>query len=240
MTEFEDEDTGRQAGGKSMVDQRAQPTRAGVIVPDVRGRVLSRTAEARLEEFKGLAEAIDLELVFSEIVKVREIRPATFIGSGHVEDIAKRVKDEKIEVLLVDAPISPDPAAQPREGNRRQGARPHRADPRDFRRARRHQGRHAAGRAGASQVSAEPAGPVVDPPRAPARQRRLRLHGRPRRDADRKRPAHAGRPHQAARGAHREGQEDPHASRRAAGPGSFPPSRSWVTPTPENRASSMR
>ena len=67
----------------------------------------ARTAEARLEEFEGLAEAIDLELVFSEVVKVREIRPSTFIGSGHVEDIAKRVKDEKIEVLLVDAPISP-------------------------------------------------------------------------------------------------------------------------------------
>jgi GTPase len=106
MTDFDD-DTGRPAGGKSMVDQRAQPTRAAAIVPDVRGRENARTAEARLEEFNGLAEAIDLELAFSEVVKVREIRPATFIGSGHVEDIAKRAKELKIELLLVDAPISP-------------------------------------------------------------------------------------------------------------------------------------
>ena len=64
-----------------MVDQRAQPVRAGVLVPDVRGRALSRTAEARLQEFNGLAEAIDLEIVFSEVVKVREIRPSTFISA---------------------------------------------------------------------------------------------------------------------------------------------------------------
>lgn len=107
MSDTENDDAGREAGGKSMVDHRAQPTRAAAIVPDVRGRDVARTAEARLEEFVGLAEAIDLDLVFSEIIKVREIRPATFIGSGHVEDIAKRVKTEKIEVLLVDTPISP-------------------------------------------------------------------------------------------------------------------------------------
>lgn len=107
MTDDDFAEPGHAAGGRAMVDQRAQPTRAAAIVPEVRGRDSARTPEARLEEFVGLAEAIDLELAFAEVVKVREVRPATFIGAGHVEDLARRVKDEDITVLLVDAPISP-------------------------------------------------------------------------------------------------------------------------------------
>ena len=36
----------------------------------------------RQAEFEGLASAIRVEIVFSEIVKVREVKPATFIGGG--------------------------------------------------------------------------------------------------------------------------------------------------------------
>src|SRR5690606_8556954 len=56
---------------------------------------------------EGLASAIRVELVFSEIVKVREVKPATFIGGGHVEVIKNRVKEEDIELLLVDAALAP-------------------------------------------------------------------------------------------------------------------------------------
>ena len=55
------------------------------------------------------------------------------------------------------------------------------------------QGRRAAGRAGASQLSALAAGALLDPSGTPAR--RLRLHGRPRRDPDRGRPPADRRPH---------------------------------------------
>ena len=78
-----------------------------------------------------------------------------------------------------------------------QGHRPHRADPGHFRRARRHARRHAAGRTRASGLPAQPPGAVLDPPGAAAR--RLRLPRRPRRDADRGRPADDRRPHRAAK-----------------------------------------
>jgi GTP-binding protein HflX len=106
MTDFLD-DEDRSGGPQAFVDTRPAPTRVGLIVPDVRGRVTSHSIEARKAEFEGLAEAIRVELVFSEIVKVREIKPATFIGGGHLEDIKQKVKDGKVELVLVDTALAP-------------------------------------------------------------------------------------------------------------------------------------
>ena len=103
--DFDDED--RKGGPQSFIDQREAPTRVGLIVPDVRGFASQHSIEARKAEFEGLANAIRVEIMFSDIVKVREIRPATFIGGGHVEEIGKRVKADDIELLLVDAPLHP-------------------------------------------------------------------------------------------------------------------------------------
>jgi GTP-binding protein HflX len=106
MTDFLD-DEDRSGGPQPFVDTRPAPTRVGLIVPDVRGRATSHSIEARQAEFEGLAEAIRVELVFSEIVKVREIKPATFIGGGHLEDIKQKVKDGKVELVLVDTALAP-------------------------------------------------------------------------------------------------------------------------------------
>ncbi len=93
MTEQADDDRGRERGPRELIDRRAQPVRAGVIVPDVRGHASAHGIESRKAEFEGLSAAIGLEIVFSEIVKVREIRPSTYIGGGHVKAIADRVKE---------------------------------------------------------------------------------------------------------------------------------------------------
>ncbi len=106
MTDFHD-DEDRSGGPQPFVDTRPAPTRVGLVVPDVRGVVTSHTIEARKAEFEGLAEAIRVEIVFSEIVKVREIKPATFLGSGHVEEIKKKVEEGKVELLLVDGALGP-------------------------------------------------------------------------------------------------------------------------------------
>jgi GTP-binding protein HflX len=107
MTDDTGEDHGRKAGPRAFVDQRAARTRVGLIVPDVRGLSTPHHVEARKAEFEGLAGAIDLEIVFSEILKIREIKPATFIGGGHVQDIARRVDAEEIDLLIVDTALSP-------------------------------------------------------------------------------------------------------------------------------------
>src|SRR5690242_13923595 len=106
MTDDFDDD-GRLDGRDRSIDHRAAPTRVGLIVPDLRSGASGHSIEMRKAEFEGLAKAIHLEIVFSEVVRVREVRPATFIGGGHVADLKKRVEDERIELLLVDAALAP-------------------------------------------------------------------------------------------------------------------------------------
>ena len=104
----EDEWDSEERGGPSaFIDQRQAPTRAGLICPDVRGHSTGYSIEARKSEFEGLARAIRIDIVFSDVVRLREIRPATFIGGGIVEGIGKRVKEEGIELLLVDTALTP-------------------------------------------------------------------------------------------------------------------------------------
>jgi len=102
--DFDDLD---RSGGPQPIDHRVAPTRVGLIVPDVRGTQTNHTIEMRQTEFEGLANAIRVEVVFNDIVKVREVRPGTFLGTGVVEELKKRVEAEKIELLLVDAALAP-------------------------------------------------------------------------------------------------------------------------------------
>src|ERR1700750_1038689 len=104
MTEDFNDDPDR-PGGPQPIDHRVAPTRVGLIVPDVRGTAPNHSIEMRKTEFEGLAGALDLDIVFSEVVKVREVKPATLIGGGHVEELKKRVGADEVELLLVDATL---------------------------------------------------------------------------------------------------------------------------------------
>jgi GTP-binding protein HflX len=91
--------------------------RALVIEPHLRGRAPCGTAArvpaalrspaAKLDEAVGLARAIDLEVVEVGIVPVGEIRPATFIGKGKVEEIAGLVKGDEAGIVVMDCALSP-------------------------------------------------------------------------------------------------------------------------------------
>ncbi len=88
-----------------------------MIEPHLRGRVprstdahasvALRSPEARLDEAVGLARAIDLSVVSSGIVPLSDIRPATFIGKGKVEEIAGLVKTEDAGIVVMDCALSP-------------------------------------------------------------------------------------------------------------------------------------
>jgi len=52
-----------------------------------------RDAQSKLAEAIGLAEAIDLDIIDTLVASLAAPKPATFIGSGKVEEIAKRVAD---------------------------------------------------------------------------------------------------------------------------------------------------
>ncbi len=80
--------------------------RAMVALPDL-GGATARTNESRLEEAAALAEAIGLDVVETKAVRVRAPRAATLFGSGQVEAIADSVRANDVELVVVDAGISP-------------------------------------------------------------------------------------------------------------------------------------
>ncbi|CAA7617909.1 GTPase HflX [Magnetospirillum sp. UT-4] len=67
----------------------------------------AREPEARLDEAVGLAQAIDLDIVHSEVVPVSARRPATLLGKGAVERLAPLVKEREIAVAVMDGHLSP-------------------------------------------------------------------------------------------------------------------------------------
>ncbi len=67
----------------------------------------ARAPGARLEEAVGLAGAIGVVVVRSETVLVRRRRPATLFGKGAVEELGHRIEAEKIQLVVVDAAVTP-------------------------------------------------------------------------------------------------------------------------------------
>ena len=103
--DFDDED--REGGPEAFIDQREKPTRVGLVVPDVRAQPSRHSIAARQGEFEGLASAIAVDRVFTDVLKVRDIKPGTFLGQGQVDALRQQVKDNDVELLLVDAALSP-------------------------------------------------------------------------------------------------------------------------------------
>jgi GTP-binding protein HflX len=84
-------------------------TRAIVVGPYLtRGpSTLARDPVARLSEAVGLAQAIDLDIVGEIPVGLGEVRPATYLGKGKVEEIGLSVKAQEAELVSMDCQLSP-------------------------------------------------------------------------------------------------------------------------------------
>lgn len=68
---------------------------------------ISRPPESRLEEAKGLALAIDLEVVNGSIVPINDPRPATLLGTGKIEEILALLDEFNAGLVIVDHPLTP-------------------------------------------------------------------------------------------------------------------------------------
>ena len=66
-----------------------------------------RDTEARLEEAVGLARAIDLEVIEAIAAPLSQIRPATYLGKGKVEEIAGVIAANEIGIVVMDCALSP-------------------------------------------------------------------------------------------------------------------------------------
>ena len=66
-----------------------------------------RDPSARLEEAKGLALAIRLDIRVEEIVNLSEIRPGAYFGSGAVDRLGETITANEIDVVVIDTSLSP-------------------------------------------------------------------------------------------------------------------------------------
>jgi len=96
--------TGTETGRAIVIEPwlKNPPCKNGALAP-----ADARTPEARLEEAAGLARAIDLTVVEAGLVTLNDIRPATYIGKGKVDEIAGLVKSLSASVVVMDCPVSP-------------------------------------------------------------------------------------------------------------------------------------
>ncbi|QDY69034.1 GTPase HflX [Qingshengfaniella alkalisoli] len=87
-----------------------EDTRAWVLHPEL----LNTPAPARrnagnaLEEAVALAAALPgLDVIGSEVVRVRDPRPGKLFGTGKSEELARSFKENEIELVLIDGPLTP-------------------------------------------------------------------------------------------------------------------------------------
>ena len=149
--------TRREAGARrsSFMSSRSRAARADA---------LDRDAKARLAEAVGLTAAIGLHVVAAtHRAAWRAPTPATLIGSGKVDEIAADARALEPEVIIVNAQLSP---VQQRNLEKAWDAKVLDRTAlilEIFGERARDPGRPAAGRAGASDLSAQPAGADLDP-----------------------------------------------------------------------------
>ncbi len=85
----------------------ARGERAVIVVPELPREAARRSADARMEEAEGLAEAIGIQVVAGRAYRVRSVRPATLIGKGQVEEVAELARTEDAKLLIVDSALTP-------------------------------------------------------------------------------------------------------------------------------------
>jgi GTP-binding protein HflX len=78
-----------------------------VLVPVLPRGGAAREPAARLDEARGLAQAIDLDVVLARTVRVARPRAATLLGGGAVEDLKDAIEACDAGVVIVDGALSP-------------------------------------------------------------------------------------------------------------------------------------
>lgn len=81
--------------------------KAGIACPVEAAAAGISAPEQRLAETVGLATAIRLEIAFTEIIKLRRLRPDAYFGKGVVERLRRLAAERDVGLLIVDASLTP-------------------------------------------------------------------------------------------------------------------------------------
>ncbi len=85
----------------------ARGARALIVYPEFKGRAAAAIdTAARLEEARGLALAIGLEVVDAIAIPIREARAGTLFGEGQIQNIATACTQDEAELVIVDGSLS--------------------------------------------------------------------------------------------------------------------------------------
>lgn len=87
--------------------EQNKKTKACVLSPILVGENQALTEESRLQEAKGLALAVNLDIVYAEIIHIKAIKPATYFSRGVIERLTPIFIENEIELLIIDTKISP-------------------------------------------------------------------------------------------------------------------------------------
>ncbi|MDX3900054.1 MAG: GTPase HflX [Sphingobium sp.] len=87
-------------------DEVTRGARAVVVHAELHGAD-RRDSDARLEEARGLALAIGIDVRAAQSFRVRDRKPATLFGSGQVDQIGTLATQEEAELVIVDNALSP-------------------------------------------------------------------------------------------------------------------------------------
>lgn len=88
------------------LEHEVRPVRTALLAPWFPDKA-TRTPETALDEAEGLCRAIALDLQWVEQVRMNTPRPATLIGGGKIEEVAAAAKALDLELLVVDAALTP-------------------------------------------------------------------------------------------------------------------------------------
>lgn len=81
--------------------------RAIVVLPVIHAKDALRSPEAKLAEAVGLTRAIALDVVHSEVVRLRSPSASHLLGRGQIERVAGLVAAMDVEVVIIDGPVTP-------------------------------------------------------------------------------------------------------------------------------------
>lgn len=92
-----------------MYDTRRTATRTVIVHPRLKARIKDDDygERSRLDEARGLAAAIALDVIHAETVTVAKPNPATYLGDGTVKRLADGLAEMSAELVVVDGHLSP-------------------------------------------------------------------------------------------------------------------------------------
>ncbi len=100
-------------------EEFARNAHAVLVYPDIDGTI-GLSADARLEEARGLALAIGIKVIDARAYRVRDPKPGTLLGSGQIDEIAAIIAADEAELLIIDGSLS---AIQQRNLEEKTGAK---------------------------------------------------------------------------------------------------------------------